>query len=161
MSATTTAVRFEQLAVGDQMPCFTRGPLGTVHLFRWSAAIENLHRIHYDLPFATEHDGLPALPINGSWKQHFLVQAIRRWIEPEGWLAAISFQFRAVDPVNSTLTAWGTVADLAERAGYGWVTLEIGIRNQDGRESTPGRAECVLPVAGGAPVPYPFPETLR
>ena len=89
MSTTTATPVFEQLAVGDELPPFTRGPLGTVHLFRWSAAIENLHRIHYDLPFATEHDGLPALPINGSWKQHFLVQAIRRWIEPEGWLAAI------------------------------------------------------------------------
>ena len=132
-----------------------------MHLFRWSAAIENLHRIHYDLPFATEHDGLPALPVNGSWKQHFLVQTVRRWIEPDGWLARISFQFRAVDAVNSTLTAWGRITELTERDGYGWIGLEIGIRNQDGRESTPGTALAVVPLAGGPAVPYPFPRSLR
>lgn len=163
MTQTSTFTRpaFEDLMVGDEIPPLTRGPLTTVHLFRWSAAIENLHRIHYDRPFATEHDGLPSLPINGSWKQHFLVQTVRRWLEPDGWLARISFQFRAVDSVDSTLTAWGRITELTERDGYGWVGLEIGIRNQDGRESTPGTATGVVPLSGGEPVPYPFPRMPR
>ena len=36
---------------------------------RWSAAMENWHKIHYDLPFATGHDRLPGLLINGSLQQ--------------------------------------------------------------------------------------------
>ena len=165
-SPMTTANRvtrpaFHDLQIGDAIPSLTRGPLGTVHLFRWSAAIENLHRIHYDLPFAVDHEGLPALPINGSWKQHFLVQAVRSWLEPDGWLARISFQFRAVDASGSTLTAWARVTDLTERGGFGWIDLEIGIRNQDGRESTPGTATGVVPLDGGPAVPYPFPRDFR
>ena len=58
---------FEDLQVGDEIKSLVRGPITTSHLMRWSAAIENWHRIHYDLPFATEHDKLPALPVNGSW----------------------------------------------------------------------------------------------
>ncbi|HWU07629.1 MAG TPA: hypothetical protein VN520_14815 [Streptomyces sp.] len=150
-------VVFEKLTVGDEIPELVRGPLREPHLMRWSASIENWHRIHYDQRFTVEHDKLPDLLINGSWKQHFLVQAVRQWAEPEGWLRSISFQFRAMDVVGSTLHAWGRVTDLAEQDGYGTVKLEIGIRNEEGRQSTPGSATVVLPLQGGPAVPYPFP----
>ena len=34
--------------------------------------------------------------------------------------------------------------------------LEIGMKNQEGVESMPGRATVVLPIRGGRPIPYPF-----
>ncbi len=148
---------FEDLTVGDEIPELVRGPLLEPHLMRWSASIENWHRIHYDQRFTVEHDKLPALLVNGSWKQHFMVQVVRQWAEPEGWLRSIGFQFRAMDKVGSTLTAWGRVTGLAEEGGYGIVTLEIGIRNQEGQQSTPGTATVVLPLRGGQAVPYPYP----
>ena len=88
-----------------------------------------------------------------------MVQVVRQWAEPEGWLRSIGFQFRAMDKVGSTLTAWGRVTDLAEEGGYGIVKLEIGIRNQEGQQSTPGTATVVLPLRGGPAVPYPFPAS--
>lgn len=158
MSLTTAAIPvFEDLKVGDELPALVRGPITTSHLMRWSAAIENWHRIHYDLPFATEHDKLPGLPINGTWKQHFLVQMMREWLTPAGgWLWKIDFSFRKLDTAGSTLTAWARITELEVRDGYGYVTCEIGIRNQDGQESTPGTAVGVLPLQSGQPVPYPF-----
>jgi acyl dehydratase len=149
-------VVFESLRVGDPLTELERGPLLEPHLMRWSAAIENWHRIHYDQRFAVEHDKLPGLLINGSWKQHFLVQMLREWAEPAGWLRRVSFQFRGMDLVGSTLTAWGRITGLSEEDGYGVVSLEIGIRNQDGQQSTPGTAEVVLPLTGGPAVPYPY-----
>jgi len=154
---TPAPVVFEKLTVGDEIPELVRGPLREAHLMRWSASIENWHRIHYDQRFTVEHEGLPDLLVNGSWKQHFLVQVVRQWAEPEGWLRSISFQFRAMDVVGSTLHAWGRVAELTEENGYGVVKLEIGIRNQEGRQSTPGTATVVLPLQGGPAVPYPYP----
>jgi len=155
--AAPTRAPFEALTPGYELPVLTRGPLTTVHLFRWSAAIENWHRIHYDAPFATEHDKLPALLVNGSWKQHFVVQMLRDWLEPDGWLYRVNFQFRGMDPVGSRLTAWGRVTGLEARDGLGYVELEIGIRNQDGQDNTPGTATAVVPLSGGPTVPYPFP----
>lgn len=38
---------------------------GTVELFRYSAATFNAHRIHYDLPYATEEEGYPGLVVHG------------------------------------------------------------------------------------------------
>ena len=74
-SAKTRAstLQWADIEVGDEVTPIVRGPMSTAHLMRWSAAIENWHRIHYDRPFATEHDKLPGLPVNGSWKQHLIV----------------------------------------------------------------------------------------
>ena len=70
----TAQLYFEDMSVGQELPRLTKGPLREMHLFRWSAAMENLHRIHYDRRFAMEHDKLPDLLINGSLKQQFMVQ---------------------------------------------------------------------------------------
>jgi acyl dehydratase len=151
---------FSDLKVGMKLTPLVRGPMTPVHLMRWSAATENWHRIHYDEPFAKGHDGLPGLLINGSWKQHFLVQMVRTWLGPDGWLLRAGFSFRGMDVVDSTLTAWGRITALEERHDLGFVSCEIGIRNQDGQESTPGTAVGVLPARAGVTVPYPFPEEL-
>ena len=151
-------LRFEDVGVGAELPQLLRGPITTSHVMRWSAAIENWHRIHYDQPFAVEHDGLPGLLINGTFKQHLLVQLMRGWLEPGGWLARIQMSFRGMDLVGDTLTAWGRVTETEERDGLGLVVCEIGIRNQrDDGDTTNGTATGVLPLRGGPAVPYPFP----
>ena len=148
---------FEDVAAGDELPTLVRGPLTTTHVMRWSAAIENWHRIHYDQPFAVEHDGLPGLLINGSFKQHLLTQLMRGWLEPAGWLARIEMSFRGMDLVGDTLTAHGRVTETAVRDGLGLVVCTIGIRNQRDEEGTTGSATGVLPLRGGPGLPYPFP----
>lgn len=156
MHTSSTAVDLDALTESDRPTELTRGPLTPAHLMRWSAAIENWHRIHYDVPFATEHDGLPSLLVNGSWKQHLVIQLLREWGGPGAWVSRIAIRFRAMDVAGSTLTAWCRVTDAELRDGLGHVELEIGIRDQEGRESTPGTATVILPVE--RPVPYPYDE---
>lgn len=147
---------FEDVAVGQEIEILTKGPLTTTHLMRWSAAIENWHKIHYDRTFAVEHDKLPDVLINGTLKQQFLACAVKDWIGPDGWLWKLSFQFRAMNKVNETLEIWGRVTGCERHEAYGIVQLELGIRNDEGRESTPGKAVVALPLRGGPAVPYPF-----
>ena len=45
---------------------------------------------------------------------------------------------------------------LKRLADYGLVELELGIVNDEGKETTPGTATVALPYRGGKPVPYPF-----
>ena len=68
---------FDDVTVGQQIAAIDKGTITTTHIMRWSAAIENFHRIHYDQAFATGHDKLPGVLINGSWKQHILIQMIK------------------------------------------------------------------------------------
>ena len=47
-------------------------------LFRYSAITDNPHRIHYDLPYATDVEGYPALVVNGSIPGIFLLELFRK-----------------------------------------------------------------------------------
>ena len=156
MTATDKTLCFEDVAVGDELPRLAKGPLTTVHLMRWSAAMENWHKIHYDKPFAVEHDKLPGLLINGSFKQNFLVQLLKDWIGPTGWVWKVSFQFRAMNIVGETLWVWARVTGKRETPEFGLVELDLGLVNEAGTESTPAKATVALPYRGGKPVPYPF-----
>jgi acyl dehydratase len=137
------------IEVGAEIPSLVRGPMSPLHLMRFSAAIENWHRIHYDERFAVEHDGLPGLLVSGSWKQHFVAQAVRAWAGPEGWLASLDLQFRRMNVAGETLTAWGRVTAVDESTGARRVTLDVGVRDDDGVESSPGTAVVLLPLPGG------------
>ncbi len=154
--AMQTTMYYEDVALGSELPQLVKGPLTTAHLMRWSAAMENWHKIHYDKPFAIEHDKLPGLLANGSLKQQFMLQLLKDWAGPGGWVWKVSFQFRAMNLVEETLSVWGRVTAKREGPGYGLIELEIGIVNEENKESTPGKATLALPYRGGAPVPYPF-----
>jgi acyl dehydratase len=153
---------YESVNVGDALPQLAKGPLTSAHLMRWSAAMENWHKIHYDKPFAVEHDKLPGVLVNGTLKQQFIMQLLREWAGEDGWVWKVSFQFRAMNLEGETLRMWGKVKAKRECAAYGLVDLELGIVNDADRESTPGTAVIALPYRNGKPVPYPFvpPENL-
>ena len=70
-------IYYEQVQQGMELPKYIYGTTPT-HLFRWSAAIENFHRIHYDLDFATNHDKTPGLLVQG------LLEAERGTPVPQG-----------------------------------------------------------------------------
>jgi acyl dehydratase len=126
-----------------------------MHLVRWSAAIENWHRIHYDLPFATHHEGLPSLLVNGSWKQHVIAQMLKDWAGPEGWVWKIRYQYRGQDLLGDTITASGRVVAKRGHEGFGLVECEVELGNHRGIVSTQGDAVIALPKREGS-VPRPF-----
>jgi acyl dehydratase len=156
------AIYFEDIAAGQELPPLVKGPMTTAHIMRWSAAMENWHRIHYDWRYATQHDKNPDVLVNGSWKQHVILQLLTDWVGESGWPWKVSFQFRAMNLPGELLTAWGRITGKEECGDYGLVHLEIGLCNQEGKQSTPGKATVVLQRRGGPRVPYPFdPAVLK
>lgn len=149
-------IYFDDVEIGSSIPELSKGPMTTAHIMRWSASMENWHRIHYDRPYATEHDKVPDVLVNGSWKQHVLAQMLKDWSGPDSWPWKIKFQYREMDLPGDTITAWGRVTGKFEKNGLGYVDLDIGLRNSRGLESTQGTAVVVVPKRGGNPVPYPF-----
>jgi 3-methylfumaryl-CoA hydratase len=67
---------------------------GAVALFRFSAATNNAHRIHYDLPYATGEEGYPGLVVQGPFIAAKLAGLARRRLGR----ALKSFSFRALAP---------------------------------------------------------------
>lgn len=149
-------VYFDDVEVGQAIPQVVKGPMTPAHIMRWSAAMENWHRIHYDKIYAVEHDKLPDILINGSWKQHVLMQLVKDWVGLGGWAWKVGFQYRDMDLPGDVITAWGKVTGKSEKDGLGFVELEVGLKNSRGVESTKGTATVVFPKRGGPAVPYPF-----
>jgi acyl dehydratase len=147
---------FESIQIGDRLGEVRKGVISTAHIMRWSAAVENWHRIHYDHPFATGHDGLPNVLINGSWKQHVLVQLVKDSLGPGGWTWKLKFRYKKMDVAGDALRAVADVVAKQELSGLGFVTLRITLLNQSDEVSTAGHAIGVMPLRGGQPVPYPF-----
>jgi 3-methylfumaryl-CoA hydratase len=77
-----------------------------VMLFAFSAATSNSHRIHYDLPYATQVEGYPGLVVHGPLIALLLLEAM-----PAGPLKR--FSFRALKPAfaGETITAKGRLVD--------------------------------------------------
>jgi acyl dehydratase len=149
-------IDFGRLQVGQRLATLDKGVITTAHIFRWSAAVENFHRIHYDQKFATEHDKLPSVLINGSWKQHVLVQLVKDGLGPQGWVWRLKFRYRKMDVANDALRAVAEIVDKKVIGDLGFVTLRIVLLNQQDEVSTAGYAIGVLPARAGATVPYPF-----
>jgi 3-methylfumaryl-CoA hydratase len=95
-------------AAGKEAPASTENPLAavpplvrsmtadTVQLFRFSALTYNSHRIHYDLPYATQVEGYPALVVHGPYVATLLMDHFLR----HGPAAAVkAFSFRARRPI--------------------------------------------------------------
>jgi acyl dehydratase len=151
-----TPLYFDEVTVGAQLGAIDKGTMTTTHIMRWSAAIENFHRIHYDQPFAMGHDKLPGVLINGSWKQHVLIQMLKDSLGAGGWLWKLQFRYKKMDIAGDAVRGTAEVIDKQEVNGFGFVTLRFQLTNQNGEVSTAGTAIGVLPLKGGPAVPYPF-----
>jgi acyl dehydratase len=150
---------FDALAPGKVLATIDKGVISTAHIMRWSAAVENFHRIHYDQTFATSHDKLPGILINGSWKQHVLVELAKLSMGTAGWLWRMKFRFKKMDLAGDALRAVSRVVATHAIGQLGFVTLSIELLNHAGEVSTAGHAIGVMPAKAGACVPYPFVPT--
>ena len=152
---TRQQVYFDDIAVGMELPKYIKR-YSTIDLLRWCVTMENTHRIHYDLPFAVNHDKVPGVLFQGSWRGSILTAWLKNWTLPNGWPWKERWQVREMVVANEVTIVWGRVTGTQVRDGMGMVELELGIKNQDGTEGCPGSATVAMPVRGGREIPYPF-----
>lgn len=98
-------------------------------LFRFSALTFNAHRIHYDLPYATEGEGYPGLVVHGPLLALLLLNAgLRRTTGFRSYNpAGTRFSYRALQPVfcNEALLLRGSDASHEAAAGAGVLALHV------------------------------------
>lgn len=112
-----------------------------IDLFMFSASAWLLHRIHYDLPFTTEHDGHPGLLIHGPLQGAWLVESVERWLGRSMRLSSLEYRHLAPAYLGDTLECGGAVLGSDEAAGT--VELELWARTGAGTTTTTGRAVFV------------------
>ncbi|PKB58013.1 MAG: hypothetical protein BZY73_00270 [SAR202 cluster bacterium Casp-Chloro-G3] len=141
-------LHYEDVSVGTELPPVVKGPMTTTHLIRWAAANGNYARIHWDLPFAQLHQGLPNVVVNGSLKNQYLGQLLINFAGEEGWCQRFYIEHRGMDFPGDVLTAFGSVTGTREVNGYGHVDCQVGLRNSRGEQTASGNATLILPKRG-------------
>ena len=139
---------YEDVEVGMELPPVVKGPMTTTHLIRWAAANGNYARIHWDLPFAQLHQGLPNVVVNGSLKNQYLGQLLLDFAGEEGWFKRFYIEHRGMDFPGDTLTAFGTITGKREVDGFGYVDCQVALRNDRGHQTASGTGAVVLPKRG-------------
>jgi hydroxyacyl-ACP dehydratase HTD2-like protein with hotdog domain len=121
--------------VGAEAPIQERTP-SALDLFMFSASAWLLHRIHYDTPFTTEHDGHPGLLIHGPLQGVYLVQAAESWLGDGARLKTIRYRHLAPAYLGDTLECGGKVIGVDDDG----IELELWARKADGTVTTTGTA---------------------
>ena len=128
--------KLSTLNVGDELP--GREHVATnVSLFLYNAAVWNAHRIHYDLPYATEAEGYPGLVVSGPLLGDWISQVVDEWIDgTDAELLRFEYSNRQAAYVGDDLVAGGTVTAVDDDT----VTVELFVKNTAGEVITPGAA---------------------
>ena len=108
----------------------------------YNASLWNGHRIHFDMPYATEVEGYPGLVVAGPLMGDWLHQVVDEWLGDAGMITSIEYSNRVAAFVGETVTAGGTVTAYDEATGE--VTLEVFVKNDRDEVLTPGVITATL-----------------
>lgn len=111
---------------GTEIPVVTRTP-DAIDLFMFSASSWLIHRIHYDVPFTTEHDGHPGLLVHGPLQGVYMTQSVHRWLGRKAQLRSITYRHLAPAYLGDTLECGGTVSEVDD----GRLTMDLWVRKGD------------------------------
>ncbi|MDG1012161.1 MAG: hypothetical protein P8N99_05020 [Luminiphilus sp.] len=107
-----------------------------VQLMLYNAALWNGHRIHFDLPYATEVEGYPGLVLAGPMLGDWLHQLVDEWLGDAGTITSVSYSNRGATYVGETLTATATITTFD--AASGALEVDVAICNEAGESVAPG-----------------------
>lgn len=132
------------IKVGDSLPR-REFHCNTVQQFLYNAALWNAHRIHFDLPYATEVEGYPGLVVAGPLMGDWLTQCVTEWLNDEGRLISFEYSNRKAAYTGEVLYSGGKV--ISVDTGSGDVGLELQITNSADEVIAPGGAVVRFPVS--------------
>jgi len=139
--------RIDDIKPGDVLPSLANKP-DNVQLFLYNAALWNAHRIHFDLPYATEEEGYPGLVIAGPLMGDWLTQCVLGWLADDGRLTSIEYSNRQAAYIGETLTTSGEVVQVDPAAGT--AEVKLAVINEAGEVITPGTATVRFGGVAGA-----------
>ena len=129
--------RLNQIKPGDLLPERVH-KTDNVQLFFYNAVLWNAHRIHFDLPYATEVEGYPGLvnagPLMGDW----LTQCVNEWLGDDGQLASLKYSNRKASIIGETLRCNGRV--LSVDTDSRTAELEVQVINEADETIIPATA---------------------
>lgn len=139
-------VYWDDVQLNDRIPPFIR-ETGLMEWNRFAAANEEHFEYHMD-HVAGRAMGFPNAIGMGNLRFAYLNNLLEDWVGEEGTVKVVGCQYRGMNLEHDTLTCWGEVLRKYLENGAHLVELRVGITNQKGEETAPGRAVVLLPSRG-------------
>jgi acyl dehydratase len=141
-----SAVYFEDVEVGSELPPLVKGPLQQIQLTRYAGASGDFNPIHQDDEFARAA-GMGGVFAHGMLSMGFVAQALTDWAGA-GSVRQLGVRFAGLVRLKDTVTCRGRVRAKSTRNGEPAVELEVWAENQRGEKVVAGSATVALPSRG-------------
>lgn len=136
-------VYWSDVAVGEQLPDVTRGPLTRVDLVRYAGASGDYNPMHVDEVYAREV-GMPGVSAHALYGLGILGEAVSLWMGSGGVLKRFGGRFVKLVWPGDVLTARGRVIELHHDVGTYTADLDLWVENQLGELVVKGAATVRL-----------------
>jgi acyl dehydratase len=123
---------------GDALPELTKTP-GVTQLVKYAAGGGDFNPLHHDFDF-TQSKAIGSIIVHGRFKYAALGELVSNWLDHGGRIKKIDCQYRGMDLPNAEMTLGGSVKRKWEEAGEKLAELELYVKNEKGKNTTPGSA---------------------
>lgn len=138
-----TALTFESVQVGDELPSFTTEPISRLALALYAGASGDHNPIHVDIDFARKA-GMDDVFAHGMLSMAYMGRLLTSWA-PQRALRSFKVRFMAITHVGDRITCTGKVVEKLDHHGEKRVRLELATTTQDGQIKLAGEAIVALP----------------
>ena len=118
--------------------------MSSQRLVVWAAASGDFYQIHYDDDFA-KGNNLPDIIVHGALKGMLVGRLLDELCGDEGTIKQWDVSYRGMDIARHDVVVHGAVTKKYEEGGQHLLDLNVGVRTDEGNETTPGTATVALP----------------
>lgn len=140
-----TALYFEDIKEGDEIPGLTKPPVTEVQLVKYAGASGDFNPLHTVHRYA-EKAGLGGVIAHGMLSMGFAGEHITKWIGENGTLKRLKVRFTAMTMPGDAVTVKGKVTGKKRADGENLVDCELWIEKEDGTKTIIGNATVALPA---------------
>ncbi|MBN9542065.1 MAG: MaoC family dehydratase [Reyranella sp.] len=138
----TTAPKFDQVKVGDEIKPIVLPPISRHQLALYCGGSGDHNPIHVDIDFAKKF-GFKDVFAHGMLSMAFLGRIVTSWV-PQSQVRVLGTRFTSITWVGDVITVSGKVTGKREEGGQKLVDLEVKCTNQNGQDTLQGNATVAL-----------------
>ena len=135
-------LNYDSLAVGDELPTHTCGPITRTTLGLFAGASGDHNPIHIDSDFAKKF-GMPDVFAHGMLSMAYLAQLLTNWV-PQKNIRDYGVRFTSITPVLATIVCTGKIVEKFEVDGEKRVKIDLIAQVEGGAKTLVGDAIVAL-----------------
>ena len=139
---------FEDVKEGQELPPIQIAP-DKQQLVKFAAGSGDFNPLHFDENFPMlKPMGLTENIVHGRFKYAQVGRIVQQFAGYKGRVKKVGVSYRGMDLLNKGIKVKGVVTGKRQEGGENIVELDVWTEDAEGKKTTPGNAEVILPSKG-------------